>query len=307
MAQARGPLNLLLSHSGVQWATLLGMGAYVLNPETVLQTLRSLTAIDRGTPLGDRTAPIIIHTGGGDSRNGGSNSSLTSGLWTTMLFYSIGAGCVWLSYSVLTSLLPDCVSEFMPVTRRVFDRTTKNLATSLFNVKEAMLQQIQFLMQKQEEFSDKQAETHRDVQDIQEDMKHVRSDLTDVRQGVDRCAATVDASQRLQSYTARGVKLLVAAVATVLPRDDEHILRELEQYARDGEHFRIESSSSLRMPSIASPPENEHPRQQSYFNTAALPPTKHDAAMTPTTRDPYDAQRDFLAMIRNGTLVVQRP
>jgi hypothetical protein len=318
MAQARGPLNLLLSHSGAQWATILGMGAYAMNPESVLQAVRSLTSATVERPMGDRTQPIIIHTG--ESRNSGNsnNNSLTSGLWTTLIFYTVGAGCVWLSYSVLTSLLPDCVGDFMPVTRRVFDRTTKNLATSLFNVKEAMLQQIQFLMQKQDEFGDKQEETHRDVQDIQEDMKHVRSDLTDVRRGVDRCEATVEASQRLQSYTARGVKLLVAAVATVLPRDDVHILRELEQYARDGEQFRIESSA-LRMPSSSyaspEPPENEHPRQQSFYNPAAAlpaPPAKH-SSMTqsppPMTRDQYDpaAQLDFLAMIRNGTLVVQRP
>ena len=32
-----GPLNLLLSHSGAQWATILGMGAYIYNPDIFVQ------------------------------------------------------------------------------------------------------------------------------------------------------------------------------------------------------------------------------------------------------------------------------
>ena len=87
----------------------------------------------------------------------------------------------------------------MPVTRKIFDQTTKNLATSLFNVKEAMIKQIQFVMSKQDELSIKQDDTHRDVKDILEDMKFVRSDLSGVMHGVDRCEAGVDASQRLQA------------------------------------------------------------------------------------------------------------
>ena len=43
----------------------------------------------------------------------------------------------------------------------------------------------------------------------------------------------------------RGVKLLVAAVGTVLPRDDPQMLRELEHYARDGEVFRRQLERSV--------------------------------------------------------------
>jgi hypothetical protein len=256
-----------------------------------------------------------------------------------MVFYTIGAGCVWISYTLCTSVLPDYISELMPVTRKVFDQTTKNLATSLFNVKEAMIKQIQFVMSKQDELGIKQDDTHRDVKDIQEDMKFVRSDLSGVMDGVDRCEASVEASQRLQAYTARGVKLLVAAVATVLPRDENYqILRELEKYARDGEPFRnlIERSQQQHLqPSPTSvppslhllqppqqpqtnnePPENEHPRQQQqqqqYSSMYSIPPygpTPENHYLSEPKRNeiPVSKEIDFLAMIRDGTLVVQRP
>ena len=255
----------------------------------------------------------------------------------------MGAGCVWISYTLCTSVLPDYISELMPVTRKVFDQTTKNLATSLFNVKEAMIKQIQFVMSKQDELSIKQDDTHRDVKDIQEDMKFVRSDLSGVMDGIDRCEVSVEASQRLQAYTARGVKLLVAAVATVLPRDDNYqILRELEKYARDGEPVRnlMDRSQQQQLPSptaaasvllpqqpltISEPPENEHPRQQhqqqqhqqnhQYAASMYTIPQKyhpnhlHDMQepQPPKTNEFVNNEIDFLAMIRDGTLVVQRP
>lgn len=308
-AASRGPLNLLLSNSGAQWATLLGMGAYVWNPDPFLQAIRALTSGDplRGTSNHsgmDRASPIIIHTGGAENRGGNAGVLGSASILTTIVFYTVGAGCVWISYTVLATMLPDYIGDLMPVTRKLFDRTTKNLATSLFNVKEAMIKQIQFVMKKQEELGEKQDDTHRDVKDIQEDMKFVRTDLADVMKGVDRCEASVESSQRLQSYTARGVKLLVAAVATVLPREESHqILRELEKYARDGEQFRnmIERSQ----PPSSEPPENEHPRQQSYVQQPYALPSK--SAIPPTSHLDHQSQLDFLAMIRDGTLVVQRP
>jgi hypothetical protein len=307
-AAARGPLNLLLSNSGAQWATIVGLGAYVFNPDVCLHALRTITGDaslmrsnnnnnnSNGT---DRTSPIIIHTGT-DSRGGNGGASFL----TTIVFYVFGAGCVWVSYTLVTTMLPSYIGDMMPVTRKVFEQTTKNLATSLFHVKEAMIKQIQFVMKKQDELAVKQDDTHRDVKDIQEDMKFVRADLSGVVAGVDRCEATVDASQRLQSYTARGVKLLVAAVATVLPRDDNHqILRELEKYARDGEQFRnvIERTQPhYQPPQSVEPPENEHPRQQQQQYSL---PQRH---ATPMTHLDSHAELDFLAMIRDGTLVVQR-
>ena len=341
-----GPLNLLLSNSGAQWATILGMGAYIYNPETVVQSVRAvlLGETDTRTSSGSRdmtstaaSTPIIIHTSSTESRHG-STSGIGASVLTTIIFYTIGAGCVWISYTLCTSVLPDYVSELMPVTRKVFDQTTKNLATSLFHVKEAMIKQIQFVMSKQDELGIKQDETHRDVKDIQEDMKFVRSDLSGVMDGVDRCEASVEASQRLQAYTARGVKLLVAAVATVLPRDDNYqILRELEKYARDGEPFRnlmdrspaITTTSSIPSPQLPQPqlainvpPENEHPKQQQqqqqqqYSSMYTVPPPQtqipnyanhHTDKMEQHYHEPSHNEMDFLAMIRDGTLVVQRP
>ena len=359
-----GPLNLLLSNSGAQWATLLGMGAYVYNPDTFVQSIRTVLLGGKDslllsssnssgqrdtTTTANAATPIIIHTSSSDSRHGTFGLSGAS-ILTTIIFYSIGAGCVWISYTLCTSVLPDYISELMPVTRKVFDQTTKNLATSLFNVKEAMIKQIQFVMSKQDELGIKQDDTHRDVKDIQEDMKFVRSDLSGVMDGIDRCEASVEASQRLQAYTARGVKLLVAAVATVLPRDENYqILRELEKYARDGEPFRnlmdrSQNQQLQQQPSFNSappppiqlvpsqpltsnePPENEHPRQQqqqqphqtahqysSSMYTVPLPQKQgehsyqhHHHHLEPK-RNEFSNEIDFLAMIRDGTLVVQRP
>ena len=274
--------------------------------------------------------PIIIHTTSSDSRNGTIGFSGAS-LLTTIVCYTIGAGCVWLSYTICTSVLPDYISELMPVTRKIFDQTTKNLATKLFNAKEAMIKQIQFFMSKQDELSIKQDDTHRDVKDILEDMKFVRSDLSGVMHGVDRCEAGVDASQRLQAYTARGVKLLVAAVATVLPRDENYqILRELEKYARDGEPFRnlIDQLQQpppsptqlipLPQPPLTSnePPEDEHPRQQQHqlyqpisMNTVAPQPsqTQENYYLHGPKRNELSKENDFLAMLRTGALIVERP
>jgi hypothetical protein len=332
-ARGVGPLNLLLSNSGAQWVTILGLGAYVINPDSFVKAIRTIagdetysTHNNKGNMNNsnlDRASPIIIHTGS-ENRNG---SSLTvASFVSTLIFYTIGAGCVWVSYTLCTTMLPDYISEFMPVTRKVFDQTTKNLATSLFNVKEAMIKQIHFVMSKQDELGKKQDETHLDVKDIQEDMKFVRTDLSGVMDGVDRCEATVEASQRLQAYTARGVKLLVAAVATVLPRDDNpHILRELEKYARDGEQFRqmIDRSSSsptqqIPLPPnsqylsqvttvVNEPPENEHPRQQQQYPMYALSSSQKSPTNTYIDQSEQQQQLDFLAMIRDGTIVVQRP
>ena len=296
MAQARGPLNLLLSNSGAQWATVLGMGAYVFHPDTLLEAWRSIATVtsERSSAV---STPIIIHT---SSRGGEESGRSERRLWTTLLVYTIGAGGVWLAYSLLTSLLPECVGEFLPVTRRVFDRTTKNLATSLFHVKEAMIQQVAGLLQKQDALSKQQEDMHRDVNDVQADVKLVRHDVTDLVTSVDRCESAVTASHALQSYTARGVQLLVAAVATVLPREDESgILQELEQYARDGEPF--------RMGDRATPPEQEHPRQ---LYSAPRPLLKPAARLKPTPLEhttTTPSEMDFLTMIRNGTLVVSRP
>ena len=346
-----GPLNLLLSNSGAQWATIMGMGAYIYNPEVFVKSIRTVLLGDKDSlqlsSSGHRetttstATPIIIHTSSSDARNGTISFSGAS-ILTTIIFYTMGAGCVWISYTLCTSVLPDYISELMPVTRKVFDQTTKNLATSLFNVKEAMIKQMQFVMSKQDELSIKQDDTHRDVKDIQEDMKFVRSDLSGVMDGVDRCEASVEASQRLQAYTARGVKLLVAAVATVLPRDENYqILRELEKYARDGEPFRnlidrsqSPTAASVLLPppqqqqplTINAPPENEHPRQQQQqqqnhqfpASTMYTIPQKynhqnyhHDSIgqhepPPPKTNEFSNNEIDFLAMIRDGTLVVQR-
>ena len=203
---------------------------------------------------------------------------------------------------VLSNALPEYVGNLLPVTRNIFDQTAKNLATSLVNVKDLLGKQILNVMKKQDDLGEQLDSTHRDVNIILDDLKFVRTDLSAVVESVDRCEASVEASQRLQSYTARGVKLLVAAVGTVLPRDDAQMLRELEHYARDGEMFRRQMERSVVSTTTMSttlqqqqqqqmPPENEHPRQQLTRQT------------TPPHQD-IRSDYEFLAMIRDGRLVV---
>lgn len=311
---------LLASSAGVQWAAFGGAAVLLLaGPDKCREVIHSwmgslVDSSDRrhgetnhsnnNSALDRAASSIIIHTGG-DRLNGGSGGNGGS-LLTSIVTYTLGAGCVWVSYSVLSNALPAYIGNLLPVTRKIFDQTAKNLATSLVNVKDLLGKQILNVMKKQDDLGEQLDSTHRDVNIILDDLKFVRTDLASVVESVDRCEASVEASQRLQSYTARGVKLLVAAVGTVLPRDcDQQMLRELEHYARDGEVFRRQLERSVMVSSSTTtlqqqpqqqqqqqtPPENEHPRQQLARQTT--PPQLE-------TRSDYE----FLSMFRDDRLVV---
>lgn len=340
MAQVgRGPLNALLSNTGAQWASVAGVAAYVWNPEAVQRAVRSLTSDyshnnnstfqngsgDTNNSALDRpqSHSIVIHTGtaGSSDRDGGGSGGYSrgnGGVITTIVTYTIGIGCAWITYTVLSNALPEYVGTFLPVTRRAFDKTTKNLANSLLFVKEAMVQQIQHVMKMQGELGAKQDETHRAVQDILDDVQFVRTDLSTVIASVDRCEAAVDASQRLQAYTARGVKLLVAAVATVLPRHGDEqsldVLRELEHYARDGGDaprrpltttttVQQQPSQSHRATEEA-PPENEHPRLAAAAVSSPPPQSLSSSSLLPLPPQRLEdcSTTEILAMLRDGRL-----
>jgi hypothetical protein len=301
---AKGPLNALLSSSGAQWAALVGIGTYITSPDKVMDLAASVLerrASSSSSSSMDRMSPIIIQTGS-DSRGGGSNSG-GGGILTTVVTYTIGAGCVWVSYTVLSNVLPEFIGDLLPVTRKVFDKASKNLASSIVNVKEVLGNQILNLMKKQDDLGKKQDDTHRDVKDIQDDMKFVRGDLSSVVESVDRCEASIESSQQLNSYTARGVKLLVAAVSTVLPRDDHQIIRELQDYARDGEVFRRQLESS-RPPQPQTPPENEHPRQQQQ-HPQLVEQTSQLQTNSAVDFNAFVNNSDLMAMLRDGRLVMK--
>jgi hypothetical protein len=274
-----------LSSPAAQWATLGGLGAYIVSPEKVSATLQHLLNIASATSTSDHhhhlssssssdrhnlPSSIIIHTGsssldGSQSGNGGNGSK--NGIVTTMVTYTLVAGCVWVTYTVLSHALPEYIGNLLPVTRRVFDQTSQRLAVSLHKVKDVLGSQILAVMKKQDTLGDKQDDMHRDVQGLQDDVQCVRTDLLSVLESVDRCEATVQSSLALQSYTARGVKLLVSAVSMVLPASEHHgqMVRELEQYAREGQVFRgqLEQTSMSTATALAvnEPPENDHPRR----------------------------------------------
>jgi hypothetical protein len=347
-----GPMNALLSSPAAQWATLGGLGAYIVSPEKVSATLQHLVNIASATsPLdhhhlsnsNDRhnTVPssIVIHTGSSSlDGSGGSGNGNKNGIVTTMVTYTLVAGCVWVTYTVLSHALPEYIGNLLPVTRRVFDQTSQRLAVSLHKVKDVLGSQILAVMKKQDVLSDKQDDMHRDVQGLQDDVSCVRTDLLSVLESVDRCEATVQSSLALQSYTARGVKLLVSAVSMVLPASDNHgLVRELEQYAREGQVFRgqLEQKSTAppqpqpqhsltALTAVNEPPENDHPRRYIPNPLSSYPPQEHSTysdKYPPTTTTPhptvtphhhhyasrpmppqhqYSGAQDFYSMMREG-------
>ena len=236
-AASRGPLNALLHASaGTQWL-VFGAALYTYAaPDKVMDLLQSLllsgqrSLLSQSDSSSNNNRPIIIHTSGGGGANG--SQSTTSSLVTTVVTYCAGAGAVWVSFTVLSNLLPDYLNQLLPVTRRVFDRAAQNLAQGIHNVKDVLGQQILKLMRQQDELGRKQDETGSDVKDIQENLRDARGDLNDLATSIGRCEVSLEEAQRLQTYTARGVKLLVRSVSAILPTDDR-MTKDLQAYARE--------------------------------------------------------------------------
>jgi hypothetical protein len=345
-----GPMNALLSSPAAQWASLGGLGAYVVSPEKVSATVQHLMNIASATSPFDHPhlsnsnssdrhsvpSSIIIHTGSSSLDGSGNSGNSRNGIVTTMVTYTLVAGCVWVTYTILSTALPEYIGQVLPVTRRVFDQTSQRLAVSLHKVKDVLGSQILAVMKKQDLLGDKQDNMHRDVQTLQDDVSCVRTDLLSVLESVDRCEATVQSSLALQSYTVRGVKLLVSAVSMVLPHNangsDHHgqMVRELEQYAREGQVFRNQLEQTSTNPhsgttalAVNEPPEQDHPRRiyNPSSSTSSYPPPDHypdkyppsHHAVTPhhhhqghhnASRPTPPSQRysgqDFYSMMREG-------
>jgi len=279
------------------------MGAFVVFPDKMQQLLQPIltralqlmTLPDSSTaPATDAAtrAPIVIHTG--------ASIDSSSRLVTTVVSYGLGAAAVWLSYCFACQYLPEFITQMLPVTRQVFDKAISNLAKGIINVKESLGKQIASLSRKQDELGTKQDETHQDVVDIKDELGQARIDLASLNHSVDDCVVSLEYADRLQSYTARGVKLLVRCVATVLPTNDR-IVTELAQFTKDGEEFRtnntrrtVETSvSQTPLPTLATNPQERTPENEHPALIATQPPNQLDSV---------DDINEILGLIREGRI-----
>jgi hypothetical protein len=308
---SRGPLNVLLSSSGAQWAAICGLGAYtILGPDKIIELLQQQRPSSSAlVPSNHSNAPIVLHVGNSGEKNE------KDGVITTVVTYAMGAGAVWVCFAVVSGVLPDQLKRLLPVTRKVFDVATQKLAEGIYNVKDVLGKQILSLIKKQDELGKKQEDTHRDVKEVKSDLKEARSVMAVMTDSIDRCEHSLEEVQRLQTYTARGVKLLVRSVSSMLSTDDR-MSKELQEYARDGAMFKLDdaSSSSVRMsspqPTLKAQkkvtPENEHPVRivsSTPATTTASLSSDYHYYNNNTSRNSEELN-ELLTMIRSGRLVV---
>lgn len=225
VAAARGPFGFLLQTQTGQWL-VLGLGAFTVFPdkceEIVRPVLRSLILGFPNVPLGSdlskfangsgpngpvQQAPIVIQTSGSASSKG-------EKIFGQLIGYTVTAAGVWVSYTILINYLPDWAKEMLPVTRQVFDKAVRNLGKGIVNCSE----QILALMKKQDA-------TH-------DELLEARADIGNLQESLDRCEENLENAEITQNKSARGIKLLVKAVATIVP-GNHNIADELNQYAQE--------------------------------------------------------------------------
>jgi hypothetical protein len=266
-AAAKGPLAFLLRSQTGQWFTIT-LGAIYAFPEQakaiVFPALKEASQwsdiakqLSQGVGAvdGDRAAssnritasqaPIIIHTGG-------SGSSDKGGYITTIATYAIGAGACWVGFVVLTNALPEAVQEVMPVTRKFFSKTSHILADGIIQVKKVMEEKIALLTKKQDDMDNKLSDTHASVLSVQKDLVDTRGDISKLGDSMERQEETLMSSKRLQSYTSKGVTLLVRCVASMLPTNDRSV-NELAQYIKDGEEMGKREQEQRRLSELKGP------------------------------------------------------
>jgi hypothetical protein len=289
-AAARGPLAFLLQSQSGQWITI-SLGAMYAFPEQVkgmvllpllkeasqYSDMAKFVASGLGVAEGELLSksgsttsssstpsmqPIIIHTGG---NSGTANKTLSD----TVAYYALGAGACWVGYVVLSQALPDAVQEMLPVTRKFFAKTSSVLAEGIIQVRKSLEAQLQTLSKKQDDLDGKLDDTHASVRSVQSELADTRADIHGLGEGMDRCESTLLSSSRLQSYTSKGVTLLVRCVATMLPSNDRQV-NELAQYIQDGEEMGKREQEQRRLTGIRGTPLSATPQ---------LPPPKRRTSL----------------------------
>ena len=254
-AVSRGPLNALLQSAAGQW-TLLGAGGYYLVfPEHVRQALSLHKAGASNSIAGSSAA----------SSSSSSSSSLypqmitiqtpfpstgTRPAWT-MIVYAVAGGAVcWLGYVACTQI--DVVAQLLPVTKQVFTQTTSALSRAIWNVKQALEEKLLGVSKKQDELSAKQCLTHEQVQDLHRNLEDARQELWQVRDSLERCEESLQKSHKLQSYTQRGVRLLVRCVTSFLPEDAAQ-RQDIQRFINEGAETSDQNQNQPSLPAAAAP------------------------------------------------------
>lgn len=290
---ARGPLTFLLQSSSGQYV-VLGMGAYTLFPDQVkvalrpilqhpaiLATFGDLTASHNGSNSANATSHqtpnIIIQTPSPTIIGGHNGGSLTRRSLTTVLIYSVaGAGACWVGYIVCSQLLPDAVSEFMPVTKRLFKETSQTLGKGILQVKEILESQITQLLGQQQQLQQQQDATHKSVKEVQDEVGHARKDLATLQSSLDRCEAGLDNTQNMQSYTLRGIKLLVRCVTSFMP-DESTQMEDIHRFVE-------ESGGPVPPPSLTAAGQSSSGTTQANGTYPALPVAQQHRTSTPVVK-----------------------
>ena len=257
---AKGPLSSALG----QWA-FVGLGAYALAGGEALRDVAGRTAAvtaqlaagvplstileahskssgnnNAGTAAASMPAPIVIHTSGSSSDSSG--KLLTDKPLIFLVQLTLGAGLCWGSYIIFSNLLPEQIKEMLPVTRKFFDAAITSLGKGILQVKESLEEQILGLSAKQDELSEQQTETHQEVLSVRNDLGEVKFDLNAIADTVERCEASLTHAERRQSYTARGVRLLVRCVGAMRP-GNARLASELDRFAQQGDEMGFQDDS----------------------------------------------------------------
>uniref|UniRef100_A0A7S4JK31 Uncharacterized protein n=1 Tax=Odontella aurita TaxID=265563 RepID=A0A7S4JK31_9STRA len=283
----RGPLSSPLA----QWA-VLGIGVVaVAGKENVSAALQravraalQASADGPGGILGSSErmiaphgqAPIVIHSGPASTASGSSRHI------TTIAQLTVGATACWVSYIAISTCLPDAVKELLPVTRKFFDGAVASLGQAILTVRNALSAQIDDLGNKQDELAFKQDATHTEVLAARDDLDGLRLDLQSICASVRRCEDSLAAAERRQTYTARGVRLLVRCVGALLP-GNATLAGDLEKFSRDAE---VEGNNGVDGPATTSP--------------RTLPQVKDALSEAARRREEYRKQQQQLQSVGGG-------
>jgi hypothetical protein len=244
---ARGPLTLLLQSSAGQYI-FLGLGVYALFPEQVQGLLgplgaqqlltqlgsRSGTSTGTGTSQGHDNRPIIIQTPGPTVHHMTTHRDAKGSLISVVTYAVVGAGACWVGYVVCVHILPDAVTELLPVSKRLFEKTTQTLGRGILNVKQVLEEKILGLSKQQDDLSRKQDDTHQTVSGIERELGEARVDLIGLKSSLDRCEGSLDNTQDMQGYTLKGIKLLVRCVTSFMPNESNYI-DDIARFIEEGD------------------------------------------------------------------------
>jgi len=236
-AGVRGPLSSTFS----QWS-VLGLGALGLygNDDFCSSILRGIQKV----LLGDGGKYLMQSFGNTSNHNptpqlpiviqNGNASGKSNGVW---LVVQLGFGTLvcWGSFVLMGQLLPDAFKNVLPVTKKVFDVAVVNLGKAVVNVRDALQEQILGVERKQDELVNKVDDTH-------DEILHVKDSVNDLGDMVYRCERTLNEGERRQLYTAKGVRLVLRCISSILPASSK-FNSDLDQYYRQGNDLGLNEDS----------------------------------------------------------------